>query len=61
MSSVRETIQENAPLQADSSFKLYQCTECELQFWDPLKNPGSRWGPVPILVEKGMAYSPESH
>ena len=27
----------------NESFSLYECPICEVQFWEPFKNPGSEW------------------
>lgn len=32
-------------------YKLWECTSCQGQFWNPMKNPGSEW------YEKDLRYS----
>jgi len=27
----------------DSSYSLYECQKCKVQFWSPFRNPGSEW------------------
>lgn len=32
-----------SPLETLEHYHLYRCHNCELQFWDPMRNPGHQW------------------
>lgn len=41
--SSRTTCCEDQHEDSGKKYTLYECSDCLVQFWDPMKNPGSEW------------------